>query len=70
MHANRYIERDGKLFEIMERDPEKLREIDLQPRPAGHVPLAKILARELNEAEHRGRERLRYQFHVLMGIKR
>ena len=67
--ASRYIAEDGKLFEIVERDPERRREIDLRARAPGRVDLARCMAVELNEAEHKGREAVKRSFRILLGIR-
>jgi hypothetical protein len=61
MHANRYIAREGKLYEIKRRDPEELREITTDS--------VTMLAGELNQAENWGREAVKRAFRQLLGVR-
>lgn len=68
MSTNRYVARDGKLFEITKTDPEELREINLDRTANGQAHLAVRLAHELNRAHTRGFELFRYKLRRLIGL--
>jgi hypothetical protein len=65
---NRYVAREGKLFEITRRDPEETREIKLDRTPNGQAHLAVRMAAELNAAHAIGFELFRRKLRRMIGL--
>lgn len=65
---NRYVARDGKLFEMVRRDPNELREISLDRTANGQLHLAVRLATELNAAHATGYQSCREDLKRVIGL--